>query len=449
MNMNGYLKSLLILTVGCVLAGTVSTVFPLSQPTGPDAAEFRERKAPAGIIPDHVVRYEESLSPQWKTTWDQARQLCRDEKFREALVQYEILLARKENIDEARWEYASLLLFLERWQQASDQLERLLTGDPRNRKYLFGLARVSLETGRPERAARLYGQLREKAADEQEAATAVEGLIRALEQLGDRAATLPLLEELAVQRPDDFAVRKKQAELLMELGYPDRAAAVLDHLEDRLPEDPSVLAMQADRYAQSGNMDLAAVYWQKVIAHVPDSMEAHSALQHYYRRKSNWRKSLQHLEAVLKKTPNSIELLEQAADLNMKIGRIDNALQYYEYGLAIRPESRQLQNGKKEAQKILARDLLVLVEHEGGRKLWQDLVQVTVDRPGIYREIAELLRRKGRTDELIQVLKLLYNENPQDEHTYQELTMLLQQNSRGDELDSLRDGRMQKSPAGH
>lgn len=447
--MNGHVRRLLIRAVCFSLFAAVGIVFPLAAEIVRGDNEIRRQQPPGGGIPDHVIRYEENLSPLWKSTWDLARQLYRDEKYREALVQYEILLARKENIDEARWEYATILIYLGRWRQAAEQLEQLVAVDPENKKYLFDLAAVRLETGQADKAVRLYGQLCERAADDPEKESAMEGLVRSLELLGDKEAMLPLLEQLVAKKPHDQKLQKRQAALLMEMGHLDNAAAVLEKLERHWPDDAAVLSMKASLFEKSGYLDHAAVYWQKLTVLDPDNMNAHQALQHYYDQKENWKMSLRHLEAMLKKTPNSAELLERAAELNMKIGRIDDALIYYDYSLAVRPGNTSVQNKKKEAQKMLANDLLVLVENDGGRKLWQDLVQVTTDRPGIYREIAELLRRKGQTDELIDVLTLLYHENPQDEHTYRELTVLLQKNCRGEELSELLNKRDRIGQAGH
>jgi hypothetical protein len=65
------------------------------------------------------------------------------------------------------------------------------------------------------------------------------------------------------------------------------------------------------------------------------------------------------------------------------------------------------------------------------------LAQVTPDRTGVFREIATLLREKGRTDELVDVLALLYRENPRDMPAYQELVFLLANAGRDDELKNL------------
>ncbi|HHO48649.1 MAG TPA: tetratricopeptide repeat protein [Desulfobacteraceae bacterium] len=444
-----YGRRLAILVVYCFLFGTGGTVFPLAEELKRENDIAPERTFPDQSIPHRVIRYEDHLAPQWKNTWDLARQLYRDEKYPEALVQYEVLLARKDNIVEARWEYATILIQLNRWRQAAEQLERLLAFDPQNKQYLFSLAAVNLEAGQASRAAVLFRQLYDEAADHPEKMSAAAGLVRSLEQLGDRETMLPYLEQLVADNPDNPELLGRQATLLIALGHLDNAGAVLEKLERHRPEDTGVLAMKADLLERSGYPEHAAAYWGRIIASAPDNMTAHRALQCYYEQRENWKMSLKHLEAVLRETPDNVELLERAAELNMQIGRIDDALVYYDFCLAVRPGDAHVLNRKKEAQQKLARDLLVLVENDGGTKLWQDLVQVTADRPGIYREIAELLRRRGQTDELIDVLTLLYHENPQDDRTYRELTALLEQHSRREDLSDLLRRREQMGLEGH
>ena len=140
-------------------------------------------------------------------------------------------------------------------------------------------------------------------------------------------------------------------------------------------------------------------------------------------------------------TPNDVVLLERAADLNMRLGRVDHALQYYEYGLAVDPLNKNIIEGKGKAQKILAQDLLVLVKNDGGKKLWQDLVQVAPDSVGIYREIAQLLRDQGQVDELIEVLTLLAKQSPDDQQIYEELVFLLKKQGYMDQLSALQTSR--------
>jgi len=388
-------------------------------------------------VPDHEIKYEDEFSPDWKVNWDRARQLYRENKYREALVQYELLLAQKENIDEARWEYTSILLHLERWQKAKYELERLISSESNNRNYLFALAQVYLKTGKVDKSVKLYGQLYEQASVDPEAVRALEGLTSALERQADNEALLPLLEQLIVRKPGDIGLQKKLALLAMEMRKFDKAEKTLHKLEQDDPDDVYVLQCLAELYEQKGKMDQAAVYWQKLISVDPENSDAHERLQHYYCDRNNWQMSLKHVEKLLKIQPHKFDLLETAAELNLKTGRIDKALEYYDYLLVIKPGNKGILQKKKETQQILAADLLALVENEGSQQLWQDLVKVTSDRPGVYREIAFLLRKKQKNDELIEVLVLICQEDPDDIQTLTELKELLKEKGRSRELTVL------------
>ncbi|HBI16419.1 MAG TPA: hypothetical protein DDY20_13095 [Desulfobulbaceae bacterium] len=393
-------------------------------------------EARAGI-PDHEIKYEDKLSPAWKGTWDMARQLYREGKYRESLVQYEILLAQKENVAEARWEYVSILFGLQRWQEAGRQLESLLAFDPENRQYQMAAARVDLEAGKADKAAGLYRRLYESDPSGPESTEALQGLVRALERNGAIGELVPLMKQLAARKPADIELQRELARLLLEVGHYDEAGALLKRLEQAAAEDRAVDDLQARVHARAGDREEAARYWRKLAASDQDNLEAHRWLQVYYAGKSDWAMSLRHLEEVMRFTPNDPVLLEQAAGLNMKLGRVDTSLHYYEYCLAHKPKDLNLQKRKGEAQRIMARNLLPLVENGASNKLWHDLAQVTPDRAGVFREIATLLREKSQTEELVEVLALLYRENPGDLPAYRELVFLLANAGRDDELKNL------------
>ena len=398
-----------------------------------------EVESPALSVPDREIKYEETLSPDWKKNWDLARELYRQKKFREALVQYEFLLAEKENIEEARWEYATLLLHLERWKPAGEQLERLIDRGPDNRDYRLAMARVDIETGKIDLAVQLYEQLYNSAPDDTAIVPVLEGLIKALTLQKRNAEVIPYLEQLMTLQPADPELQMKLAELAMDQGQLDKADKILSALEQSRPDDNAVLQLQAHLQEKLGNSDAEAGYLQQLVANDPDNIEAHHLLFRYYYEQENWAMGLKHVEVLLKKTPNDSGLLEAAAELNIRAGRIDKALEYYNYILVVQPENKNILHKKKEAQKRLAEDLVVLVENNGCQQLWQDLVKVTSDRPGVYREIADLLREKGKTEELIEVLSLICLEDPHDDKTLKELTVMLKERGRNEELKAVLD----------
>lgn len=414
----------------------------------PQAEEKKAAPVPAAPaaqeVPARDVRYEETQSPEWKANWDLARKLYREKKYREALVQYELLLSQKESVDEARWEYATLLLRQERWQHAGEQIEKLLANDPDNLEYLFAMAEVDMKTARIEDAIGRYQRLYIITAREQENIKALEGLIAALEAREMRREVQFYLEKLIALQPERSDLRLKLAGLALADGRFKVTGEILDRLEKDHPADLQVLRLQAALQRQLGNREAEACYHQKIIAVEPENTAAHAMLQQYYYDRQNWAMSLKHLEFLLKQTPQAPATLETAAELNVRLGRLDRALEYYDYLLTLNPANKDILEKKRKAQHELAGDLVVLVENDGSQMLWQDLVKVTSDRSGVYREIAGLLRASNNTDELIEVLTLICQEDPKDEQALSELADLLRQKGRDNELAALLEELHQK-----
>lgn len=391
------------------------------------------------LVPNHEIKYQETRSPDWKTNWDIARSLFRDKRYPEALVQYEMLFTQKENIDEARWEYVSILLFLNRWDSAKVELEKLLATEPESTRYRLAMATVNRETGNIENAVVLYVELLGQAISETDRIMVLEGLLQAREALGQKEEAAILLGHLIVLKPHDLSLLLRQAALELELGNVAGAKELCSRYDQSASQqDIAALALHARIEEKLHNSDNAAAYWQQVITLDPDNTEAHQQLYSYYFANSDWTMSFHHLEPLVNKAPNDVLLLVRAAELNLLMGRVDRALKYYEYGLAVDPLNRDIAEGKKRAQKILAQDMLVLVENDGGKNLWQDLVNVAPDCAGIYREMANLLREQGKVNELIEVLILLNKQMPGDQLIYDELAILLEQQGHLEELSALR-----------
>lgn len=385
-------------------------------------------------VPDREVEYEDSLSPEWKKNWDLARELYRDKKYREALVQYEILLLQKENCDEARWEYVTLLIMQGRWNAAGEHLEKLLANDPDNPDYGFAMAEVNVHAGKLTEAENNYRALLAITDDKQKQIRALRGLTKVLEQEGNTAALTDSLEKLVTMQPEAIDAKIQLSGILSDTGDLEKARDILADLEQKYPDNTEVLRLMSMLYNKLGNREREADYRQKLISIDPGDTESHAILQKYYFEKENWAMSLKHLEILLAEKPNDVDLLEKAAALNRKLDRIDRTLEYYDAILSIQPNNKAIQEKKMEAQEILAQDLVVLVEHNGSQKLWQDLVQVTADRLGVYREIANILREKGNTEELMEVLTLICLEDPSDEKVLGELTSLMKETGQNEAL---------------
>ncbi len=383
------------------------------------------------------IQYEEKLAPDWKQVWDKARTLSRQKKVGEALVQYELLFAQKGTVDEARWEYTVLAIYMERFPQAEKQLEVLLKNDPESPKYRLAYAEVLLALGKPQRAFPIYQQLHDRLVNDKHSVPAATGLIKVLELQKNYQEMLPLLKKLLKLEPDNPALLKKTLFVLIQLQQHEKATKYLEKLHQLTREDLEVLRLQARLQQQLSEDDKAASTWQLLIALKPDDQDAHERLELYYRKYGNMTMELKHLEFNLSLHPDDDKLLSRAAELNLQLKRTDRALDYYSRYLTVFPDNTAVETKKLEAEKAMAQDLLVLVENKNAQVLWEDLSKITVDRLGVFRAIADLLKQHGKNDLLVDVLVIINQEEPADKRVVRELVLLLLKLNRTDEIMEL------------
>ncbi len=385
----------------------------------------------------HDIQYEENLAPAWKQIWDRARALVREDKFGEALVQYELLLARKDNVDEARWEYASLAIHQDRFAQAEKQLEILLKNDPENPKYKLAYGDVLFASGKPQLALNIYQQLNGSLGADKYLGPVMQGLVKVFEQEKKYEEMLAPLEKLLVIKPADPVLLKKTLFVLIQLQQHEKAIEYLTKLQQIVTDDVEVLRLQARLQKQLGEDDNSASTWQRLIALKADDLEAHKQLEMYYRKLGNRAMELKHIEFNLSIHPEDGKLLSRAAQLNLEMKRADRALNYYVSYLAKFSDDKEIIEKKLEVEKIVAKDLLILVENKNASVLWEDLHKVTVDGLGVFKAIAVLLRENDKKNLLIDVLIIINKEEPGNEAIARELVLLLLNLKRTDELMEL------------
>jgi len=389
-------------------------------------------------VPDRDVQYaENSKLPRWKVDWDQARALYRRGKVGQALVQYELLLQRKSTLDEARWEYACLLIQEKRWQQAANELDFLLARAPDKRSYLLARAKVSLEEGFAEQAVKQYGQLYEGGPSGDDALEALTGLVAALDKMGNRKAQLPLLEQLLLRKPGDLSLLKQIGKLALELGQPEKTREILSKpLEDN-PDDVELLRLVAQAVEDLGDRDETVVYRQRIAVLVDDDIQTCQWLALYYQQEGDFDKALFYVERQLKIDPGAADLILRAARLYDKTGHPGRALDYFSLYLDLVPDDQIVLAERDRIRRELAINLVTFIEKKRARQLWQDLRSITSDREGVYLQLAQWFRQHGEKTELTEVLLILYRQHPDDRQLYQELVPLMESQGRVDELEKL------------
>jgi tetratricopeptide (TPR) repeat protein len=395
-------------------------------------------------VPGHPIIYQDKRAPEWKKNWDQARQLYQQKKYDQARVQYELLLARKNTIEQARWEYVTILMRLEEWQKAETELSVLFAQAPDRPEYLLARAEIALGSNDFAAAADCYARLYEQQQSipvcKEDRIRILSGYISALEGAGKIEELLPLLEELVVLNPGDYALCKKTAAIAMAESDTDRALQILTDLEKKEPADYEVLQGIARIQEALGNTEMAARYWQQVIGLNSRSREGHAFLINYYHRLGNLAMASRHLEALLLLEPDNSELRAKAARLHLVLRRPDRALEDFNVLLSQQPGNREFQRQKEQVLHEIAAKLFVLIENNGLAMLWQDLIHVTGDRIGIYRAIADMLRERSMYQELIKVLLVLHHELPADDQIRDELIGLLKTQGLARILASSQDG---------
>ena len=438
---------------------------------------------PHDLLPEQRVVVEGENVPLWKIAWDEARGLAIAGNFTEALRKYNALLVLKNNLVEARWELVRLHMYLEQWNNASEQLELLMESDPDRSIYLVSQGRVMWETGQYERAVELFRTAYDQNPADQ---VALAGLIEGLNKLGKKDEALPLLERLSLQEPENLGVRRYLAFIFYNSGNYEKARVHLVVLSGQDNVETEILYKTALVHEELGLSHIAVNYWQRMLKREPGHMEAHSYLASYYNEVGQQETALLHLQAIQETTPEDTAVLARIGTVYEKQGEYDKALTFYERYLEQYPEDRQVlrrvvrihaikgqkkqtlatldqyfaQEKKKDARELkqkarrydaagryhdaivlyrqlielspddpeilaaLANDLLAIGANEGALSMWKHLSGLAPDDLSIYKSMAELLKRLERKEELLDVLLELHSLDPADTWTTLQIAVL-------------------------
>lgn len=388
----------------------------------------------AALVPDRDISYASGAVVPWKSSWDRGRAYSRQGQYDLALLEYGRLLEQKPRFDEARWEYGAILFHLGRLNEAAEQFDKLVRHSPENRKYLFAQAKTAYKTGNLQGAAKKYGQLFVHSPTGADAVEALSGLIDALEAQGKDSVVLPLMEQLLLRKEGDRGLQKRIALLALNLGEVDRSLELFDKLYREDPTDLFVLKELARGHERIRDFEKASQFWLELAQKMPGDLEVHSALASYYRQQGDIAKEIYHLERLLQQNPSDYDKLLLIADLYLENGRTNLAVDYYSLYLELFPENRKVLQKQEAALNTFARDLLILVENNEARTLWQDLDKVTVHRRAVYQQMAEILRNDEKYSELADVLLVIAEDDPGNAAIYNELSMLLESQGRLQEL---------------
>jgi tetratricopeptide (TPR) repeat protein len=437
---------------------------------------------PHDLLPEQRVIVEGDELPQWQMLWEQARKSARQGDFEKAVRQYRTLLREKSNLEEARWELASLMMYLKRWVEADELLELLIESSPASTLYINSLGKVMWEMGQYERAVDLFKRVYDKNPSDN---TALAGLVEGLIKLNRKSEALPYLEQLTLQAPTNRGVRRYLAFLLYEDGNYEKAKTHFTILARNDDVEIDVLYKTAETYEHLGLEQQASAYWERLLARQPQNIEAHKFLAKHYEKLEQVDRALSHLQALLAQNPedgasyirlgtmlenseeygealtyyekylqqypNDPKILQRLARINaiMKERQLARSLQAYSaeeeqdrtdklkgiildletvgrYQDAV-PYYRELLSispEDHETLEILANNLVAIEKNKGNSSMLQFLSDIATDNISLYRSMAELLRQLDHEEHLLAVLHKIHELDPKDNLSTQELAIL-------------------------
>ncbi len=371
-----------------------------------------------------VVVKNTTATPQWKTTWDLARESVKHNDELKALDLYRELLSLKPQVEEALREYAIILMRLKHWQEASRVTQKLLEIDPVSLEYQMFSGRIALVQKRYQSSTQFFGQVYNASPDGPYSVEALKGQIIGLRRMGRHDMAYPLMEQLYLIIPHEEQFIRKLARLSKKLGLDEKALTYYTLLLTEFTPTPMDLLESEPLFVDAGSTDFSLKCWTEYLDAYPYYIPFHKKISKYYLDNNLKQKALQHLLIRIAHGETTAEIFLETAKLYLyEEGRPDKALYYYEEYRKSNPDNRQVELEIKKIQAILANNLLIIVENEGAWSLWRDLAKVIPDRLAIYYSIANQLEKLGRKKELLEVLQIIHIHAPDDQKT---LLMLAQ-----------------------
>ena len=363
-------------------------------------------------------------APSWKTLWDKARHAFHQGQMQQAKKHYQELLLERPLLDEARWENVLVAVYLHQWNDAESHLRTLLDGAPDTTRYLVLLADILMTQGKPKKAIELYEKLLQQPLPEPTRG----GVLRSLSSLYPDAKqsreAMVVLEQLYQLQPDNVQVRMRLGMLAFELKEYETARRYLENAIENNEAGYSFLSTLAKSYQYLQLDNLAAVYWKQALDKKPDDIQAHLFLAAFYLKKNDLPNAISSYKFLQEKFPENTAYQKKLAYLYLKDGRPDKSLPFLERYLEQHRDDLVVKKTVSQIRMVMATDFLAIVENEGAMALWKDLTRLTPNRYALYKSMASLLRQKQKWRELIDVLEIMFSQDPGDTMVQEQLARL-------------------------
>ena len=280
-----------------------------------------------------------------------ARLYAKQKHYDKAIAITEKIL-EKENLPEARYFLAVLLVQQEKYDRALKQVRQIDRKAPEYPDALFLQVRILREQNKLEEAKLLL----EKHIGTGESSNAeMYIMLAALHQLAGREdmSKKVLLQGLEFF-PDDENLLYEYGLLLENSGDHSAALLIMQKIIELKPDNAAALNFVGYSWAEKKiNLDKALDYIQRAIELKPDNGYIRDSLGWVYYRLGKIDQAIKELEEAVKLSPDDAAIREHLGDVYLESGRVQEALQTYKKAVKLSVEDEKEKKRIQEKIRIL------------------------------------------------------------------------------------------------
>jgi tetratricopeptide (TPR) repeat protein len=239
-----------------------------------------------------------------------------------------------------------------------------------------------------------------------------------MQGLGRRPEAIAAYREGLAVAPDETTMRRRLAEVLLEIRETAEAAELLRRCVDEDPENPAILTAWAECLFAQGEVDRARELLDRLLAGGANAFEARRLLGDIEIAQGRLKEALPHLQAALVQRPYDTTTHNALGKVLRALGRADEAKPHFDY----------------------------VTEAEQSLNRMEKQLRLAVERPGdagLRYEIASTLLKYGSPDDGAKWLRSVLQLEPNHRGAHRALVAYYE--ARGD-WQSAQDHRQQTSP---
>jgi len=189
-----------------------------------------------------------------------------------------------------------------------------------------------------------------------------------------------------------------RAGTLLRLGRLDEAEALLLTKQERVSADDRILSLLAGVAHARGQFDKAVSFMTQAIALNPSMPGHYSNLGNLYKFLNRDAEAIHCFEKILSLQPENIHILLQLADCSTRIGRIQNAIDYYKKTLLI-------DSGVPEIHCAIACVYLKAGQYDAAVCSFEEACRLRSDYGEAYHGLGDVFRLTGHFEKALTFYK--------------------------------------------